>query len=89
MAELRAERAIQRTALETELKLDVSAEHLVILKTHPLLLDRKSYGKERPFRGLLAGRFSATHQPAATLEFARYAAESRGPFTNGAIDFFM
>jgi triphosphatase len=37
---------IERTALETELKLDVSAEHLDLLKRHPLFADHKSSRKE-------------------------------------------
>jgi triphosphatase len=43
--ETRAEGAIERTVLETELKLDVSAEHLDILKNHPLFRNLRSSGK--------------------------------------------
>ena len=43
--EMRAEGAIKRTVLETELKLEVSAEHLDILKRHPLFRNLRSSGK--------------------------------------------
>jgi inorganic triphosphatase YgiF len=43
--EMRAEGAIERTVLETELKLEVSAEHLDILKSHPLFRNLRSSGK--------------------------------------------
>ena len=39
-------RPIEQTALETELKLDVSAENLGILKRHPFFRDQKSSRKE-------------------------------------------
>ena len=43
----RTGRPIEQTAaLETELKLDVSAEHLDLLKRHPLFADHKSGHKE-------------------------------------------
>jgi triphosphatase len=43
--ETRAEGAIERAVLETELKLDVSAEHLDILKSDPLFRSLRSSGK--------------------------------------------
>ena len=44
--ETRDGRPIERAALEVELKLDVSAENLGILRRHPFFLDQKSSRKE-------------------------------------------
>jgi triphosphatase len=40
-----AGRAVQRTGLESELKLEVSARHLDMLRRHPFFRNRKSSGK--------------------------------------------
>lgn len=43
--ETRAQHAVQQIGLESELKLEVSAKHLDLLKRHPLFRSRKSSGK--------------------------------------------
>jgi triphosphatase len=45
LAETHAGRAVQRTGLESELKLEVSARHLDMLRRHSFFRDRKSSGK--------------------------------------------